>query len=177
MMVQINTGHVIYDNAWLWRADHDISGSVYSSRNPVNVGLQVNADNVIGYGLAVEHTLGNLMEWNGENGHVYFYQSELPYDVDQQNYGDKGFVSYYVKEGVKNHSAWGIGVYSYFRDHSVEVKTGIKVPVEQNVKFVNVFSVFLSGSGAIDKVIDDKGDAVKGPGQVSYVCNFDATTQ
>ena len=25
-MVQINSGNVIYDNSWLWRADHDVTG-------------------------------------------------------------------------------------------------------------------------------------------------------
>ncbi len=49
--------------------------------NPVATGIQVNGDNVIAYGLAVEHTLGNMVEWNGNQGRVYFYQSEYPYDV------------------------------------------------------------------------------------------------
>jgi hypothetical protein len=55
--------------------------------NPVQTALQINGDNVTGYGLACEHTLGNLLEWNGENGRTYFYQSEFPYDVNQ-SYGD-----------------------------------------------------------------------------------------
>lgn len=83
MMIQINSGNVIIDDTWLWRADHSVSGSVKDKRNPVATGLQVNGDNVTGYGLASEHTLGNLLEWNGENGKTYFYQSEYPYDVDQ----------------------------------------------------------------------------------------------
>lgn len=29
-MVVINSGHVIYDNTWLWRADHDVTGEVYN---------------------------------------------------------------------------------------------------------------------------------------------------
>jgi hypothetical protein len=37
----------------------------------------------------VEHTLGDLLDWQGERGRTYFYQSELPYDVTQANYGDK----------------------------------------------------------------------------------------
>ena len=43
----------------------------------------VDGDDVTTYGLAVEHTLEDLTVWNGEGGQVYFYQSELPYDVDQ----------------------------------------------------------------------------------------------
>jgi len=98
-MVKINSGNVIIDGNWLWRADHDVGGIVADSRNPVKTGLEVNGDNVIGYGLACEHTLGNLLEWNGENGRVYFYQSELPYDVDH-TYGDNGFAGYVVNDDV-----------------------------------------------------------------------------
>jgi hypothetical protein len=64
-MVQINSGYVIIDDTWLWRADHSQSGPISDSKNPVDTGLQVNGDNVFGYGLACEHTLGNMLEWNG----------------------------------------------------------------------------------------------------------------
>ena len=177
VMVQINTSYVIYDNAWLWRADHGITGTIYNSANPVKTGLQVNADHVIAYGLAAEHTLGNLVEWNGEDGHVYFYQSEFPYDVTQENYGNMGYSAYYVKDTVERHYGWGIGVYSYFRDHAVNVQSGIKAPVSSEVKFVDALTVFLNGNGAIDHVIDTQGNTVSGPGQTAYVCNFDASTQ
>ncbi len=65
----VNTGYTIIDNVWLWRADHDVSGDlVKNGKNPCSTGLQVNGDNVISYGLATEHTLKDLVEWNGENG-------------------------------------------------------------------------------------------------------------
>ena len=67
-MITVNTGNVIIDNVWLWRADHSAAGLVKKGKNPCSIGLQVNSDNVIGYGIAAEHTLGNLLEWNGENG-------------------------------------------------------------------------------------------------------------
>ena len=57
--------------------------------NHVNHGLYVKGDDVIAYGLAVEHTLEDLTIWDGERGQVYFYQSELPYGVDQASFGDK----------------------------------------------------------------------------------------
>ena len=62
-----------------------------------------------------EHHLSNLLEWNGENGKTYFYQSEYPYDVDS-SYADKGYAAYKVGDNVKNHEAWGVGAYTYFRD-------------------------------------------------------------
>lgn len=143
-MVQINCGHVIVDDTWLWRADHDVKGKVMRRRNPSTTGLQVNGNNVIGYGLMSEHHLGNLLEWRGENGRTYFYQSELPYDEDS-SYAKKGFRGYYVAKNVKRHEAWGIGVYSFFRDHSVMVPSGIWAPSSPGVKFHNSVSVFLSG--------------------------------
>jgi len=38
-MVIINSGNVILDNLWLWRADHFDGGMVYSSMNPNQVGI------------------------------------------------------------------------------------------------------------------------------------------
>jgi hypothetical protein len=32
-MFQINSSHVIIDHTWLWRADHDVGGSVMNSHN------------------------------------------------------------------------------------------------------------------------------------------------
>ena len=60
-MLVINNQHVIIDHTWLWRADHDIGGSVYSEKNYVETGLEVNADNVTAYGLFSEHNLGDLV--------------------------------------------------------------------------------------------------------------------
>ena len=80
-MIQINSAEVIIDHTWLWRADHDVGGYVKYSRNYVENGLQVNGDSVKAYGLFSEHSLGDLVQWNGNHGETYFYQSELPYDV------------------------------------------------------------------------------------------------
>jgi hypothetical protein len=46
------------------------------------------------------------------------YQSELPYDVDT-DYGTNGYAGYKVNSKVENHTGYGIGVYSFFRDHDV----------------------------------------------------------
>jgi len=169
-MVVINSGNVVGDNLWLWRADHDKVGTVYNKMNPCDTGIQVNGDNVTMYGLAVEHTLKNLTEWNGENGNVYFYQSEYPYDVTS-DYGDQGYVSYKVNSAVQSHHAWGVGVYSYFRDYPVIVSSGIETPTGANIHFTNSLSVFLNGKGQISHVINHEGDAVNAIGEQSYVCD------
>ena len=172
-MVVINSGNVVGDNLWLWRADHGINDQkVYNSNNPCDTGIQINGDNVTMYGLAVEHTLKNMTEWNGENGRVYFYQSEYPYDVTQQNYGDPGYVSYKVADSVHSHNAWGIGVYSFFRDHPVTVNTGIETPTASCIHFTNSLSVFLDGQGQITHVINNTGDPVAGVNQQEYICEF-----
>ena len=49
------------------------------------------------YGLAVEHTEQDLTVWAGEDGQAFFYQSELPYIVDQQQFGDPGYA---VRVGI-----------------------------------------------------------------------------
>ena len=76
-MVEINTAGTIIDNAWLWRADHDVSGNggapVSGRKNPVQTGLIVNGEFVRAYGLMSEHTLGDLVQWNGNYGETYFF--------------------------------------------------------------------------------------------------------
>ena len=113
-----------------------------------------------------------MTEWNGENGRVYFYQSEYPYDVTQQNYGDPGYVSYKVADSVHNHHAWGIGVYSFFRDNTVVVNTGIETPTGSCIHFTNSLSVFLDGKGQISHVINNTGDPVSAVNEQHYICEF-----
>merc|ERR1719223_1454112 len=57
VMLRIASGHVVGDNIWLWRADHDITGPVRHEENPCDTGLVVTGNDVTMYGLAVEHTL------------------------------------------------------------------------------------------------------------------------
>lgn len=163
---------MILDHAWLWRADHDIAGLVEDSHNYSGTGLQVNADNVKSYGLFSEHHLGDLVEWNGNNGEVHFYQSELPYDVTQANFADKGFVGFKVDEDVTDFTGYGINVYSYFRDYDVEQPMGISVPAGDGIHLTNSFTRFLNGNGSIQHVINDQGDEVNSSSMSSYYCNW-----
>jgi len=72
-MVEINSGNVIIDNAWLWRADHDIKGLTYFGENYVENGLRVYGTNVTTYGVAAEHSFGDQVLWNGEHGEAWFF--------------------------------------------------------------------------------------------------------
>jgi len=71
VMFRINNGNVIIDNTWLWRADHTEAGPTRNSANPCAHGLQVFGDDVTAYGLAVEHTLKDLVQWGGNGGQTY----------------------------------------------------------------------------------------------------------
>jgi hypothetical protein len=68
VLFMINSGNVVVDNTWLWRADHDVSGLVNNSRNPSKNGMVVNGHNVTGFGVAIEHHLEDGLVWNGEDG-------------------------------------------------------------------------------------------------------------
>lgn len=161
-MIIINSGHVIGDNFWLWRADHEEGGKlVTGGANPCNVAMKVNGDHVTMYGLATEHTLQDGTEWHGEAGSTYFYQWEFPYDVDQ-SYGDAGYVGYRVMPSVKEHHAWGVGIYHFFRDYPVVVKTAMSCPPAVQDSFVSPLAVYLNGKGRVEHV--------KCPGTTGVFC-------
>jgi hypothetical protein len=157
VMVIINSGHVVGDNLWLWRADHTATGLVYNGDNPCMNALIVNGDDVTMYGLKAEHTLMDLVKWNGDRGRTYFFQSEFPYDVNQ-DYGDSGYVGYRVDSKVKEHHTWGIGVYHYFRDFPVVLQTTMACPPHLEKNFFQPVAVFLNGKGKALHVLNDKGN-------------------
>lgn len=163
--VTINSNNVIGDNFWLWRADH--GPSVGWELNPSKNGLIVNGDDVTIYGLAVEHFQQYQTLWNGENGAVYFYQSEMPYDPPSQsawmNGKTKGYAAYKVADNVKKHHAWGVGVYCFFRDaENIYADRAFEVPTTSDVQFHHLVTVWLDGKDdtGIRHVINDLGNEV-----------------
>mmetsp|Transcript_11231 Transcript_11231/g.27942 ORF Transcript_11231/g.27942 Transcript_11231/m.27942 type:complete len:255 (+) Transcript_11231:230-994(+) len=162
VMLRINSGHVVLDNSWLWRADHVEGGGLTKhGENPCQVAAIINGDDVVTYGLKAEHCLTDLVQWNGDRGHAFFFQSEFPYDVTQDNFGDKGYVAYRVAKNVTNHTAYGIGVYHFFRDEAVVVDTAISAPAHLEEFFVAPLAVFLDGKGTIKHILNDKGAETK----------------
>lgn len=172
----INSNNVTGDNFWIWRADHgdgeyekDKWNGVGWDVNPAKNGVIVNGDNVTFYGLFVEHFLEYQTVWNGNGGATYFYQSELPYDVPDQNswlsHGGtvNGYASYKVADGVASHKAYALGVYSYLRDSAVRLENAIECPESGNMSFYHLVTVYLSGNDqtGIDHVINGRGDAVQ----------------
>eukprot|EP00930_Biecheleria_cincta_P063042 TRINITY_DN4852_c0_g1_i5.p1 TRINITY_DN4852_c0_g1~~TRINITY_DN4852_c0_g1_i5.p1 ORF type:complete len:602 (+),score=112.21 TRINITY_DN4852_c0_g1_i5:1814-3619(+) len=178
-VLKINSGNVIGDHLWLWRADHaklkpgEAPGwlsptkrsqyhVVQSSEAKAQHGLEVFGNDVVMYGLQVEHFLQDQTIWYGERGRTFFYQCELPYDVTQTSFADKGYAGYKVNDSVMNHTTYGVGVYSFFRDVQVLVPTAVVVPNKPTVHMVNVFSRFLDGYGGIQSVMGYFGDGLSG---------------
>jgi hypothetical protein len=161
----LNSRHVILDNIWLWRADHGIT-PVGWDINPAYYGLIVNGDDVTAYGLFVEHFKGFQTLWNGNGGSVYFYQSEIPYDVPTQDIwnqnGEKGYPSYKVSDNVTTHMGLGIGVYCNFYN-PVQLDNAIETPQNTaGVSMDHLIIVWLNGASgsAINHLINGIGDSV-----------------
>ena len=136
--------------------------------NPTKNGLVVNGNNVTIYGLFNEHAYEEYqtLQWNGNGGRVYFYQSEMPYDVpDQSSWmsgATNGYASYKVADTVTSHEAWGVGVYSYFRDAAVKANSSIEAPAVKGVKFHHLTTVWLNGQAGseITHIINSTGGRV-----------------
>jgi glycerophosphoryl diester phosphodiesterase len=174
--LEVDSGNVILDNIWAWRADHGNPGTYGWTTNTASTGVVVNGSNVTALGLAVEHYQQDQTIWNGENGETIFYQSELPYDVPSQsawqsdgsfvsafneneNVGfGNGYPSYYVGPAVCNHTAIGLGIYSYF-DQGVNIvdDNAIQVPPNGNISLRDLTTVFLNGSGQITNIVNGTG--------------------
>jgi len=107
--VQVDGQGVILDNTWFWHADHDDCGGGLSDKSYSGNGLIVNGADVTAYGLKSEHQMKDLVLWNGENGRVFFFQSELPYH--DLAFGSQGYAGYTVSYSVRSHTAYGLGVY------------------------------------------------------------------
>ena len=162
--ITINSSQVVGDNFWVWRADHgdNVGWDLNTARN----GLVVNGDDVTIYALMVEHFLEYQTIWNGNNGKVIMYQSEIPYDVpDQQSWMSHdnsvdGYASFCVTDSVDSFEAWGFGIYSFFRDAAVNLNSAMEVPDKNQVKIHNICSIMITGNPGISHIINNSGKSV-----------------
>ena len=171
--LEVDSDSVILDNIWAWRADHGLT-PVGWTVNVANNGVVVNGDNVTALGLAVEHYEQNQVVWNGNGGETIFYQSELPYDVPSQsawmNGSANGYSSYSVSSSVTTHTAYGLGVYSFFNQGvNIVEDSAITVPNAAGVTVTDAVSVFLSGSGSITHTVDNAGTVAQSGSITSYL--------
>jgi hypothetical protein len=159
--VVINSNDVMGDDAWIWRADHG-TGIGWNVNTGAN-GLVVNGANVTYYGLFVEHFQEAQTLWNGENGRVYFYQCEMPYDPPSQDEWKRdtvnGWPGFKVADSVKIFEAWGLGIYSAFRQGGIGSDNAMEVPKAPGVHIHHVMTVRLGGGDGIKNVINGSGDS------------------
>jgi hypothetical protein len=112
--------------------------------------------------MLVEHTQAFQTWFNGNNGRLYFYQSEMPYDPPDntswsEGNGILGYPSYKVSNNVTKHEGQGLGVYSVFQ-HTVTATNAYEVPATNNsgIKMVHMDTQKLGG-GEITHVINGQG--------------------
>ncbi|MFB8245698.1 RICIN domain-containing protein [Streptomyces sp. NPDC055952] len=156
----VNSDDVIGDHMWIWRGDH--GAGIGWNTNTADTGLVVNGDDVTMYGLFVEHYQKHQTVWNGNGGRTYFYQNEMPYDPPSQaawmNGSTQGYAAYKVADSVTSHQAYGLGSYCYFNvNPSVTAERAFEVPNRPEVRFRNMVTVSLGGTGTIRHVINDRG--------------------
>jgi hypothetical protein len=178
----INSHQVIGEHFWIWRADHG-KGVGWNSNVSRN-GVVVNGDDHTVYGLFNEHHMEYQTLWNGNGGRMFFYQSEIPYDIPDQeswtshNGTQNGFASYKVADQVMSHEAWGLGVYSYFRDAAVKLHSAIEAPNVPGVNIHHMTTIWLNGTpgSEITHIINEDGRRVfnseQGEGTRQIVSNF-----
>jgi hypothetical protein len=162
--VTIDSNDVLIDHSWLWRAD-DGAGVGWTDNKSKN-GLIVNGDRVSAYGLFVEHFQEYQTMWNGNDGTLYFYQSEMPYDPPTQSdweeaAGTTGYASYKVGSGVTSHEARGMGVYCVF-GNAVTAENAVETPTAAGVSMHDIVTARFggaSGSG-INHIINGTGNAI-----------------
>lgn len=136
-------------------------------------GLVVNGNDVTVAGLFVEHYQQYNVIWNGERGHVFFFQNELPYEPRTQedwtaDDGTLGWAAYKVSDAVKEHELWAGGAYCYNRNNPNIVTTnGFESPSGDGISMNRIYTRNLSGPGKILHVINGVGKNVlndnKGP--------------
>jgi hypothetical protein len=133
--------------------------------NKARNGLVVNGANVTAYGLFVEHFEEYQTLWNGDGGRVYFYQSEIPYDVPSQarwtHAGVNGYSSFKVADGVTHFDGRGLGIYCYF-NNPVVLDNAIESPTVAGVSFQHIVTQWFKNAAgsAINHIINGTGPAV-----------------
>ncbi|HET9059555.1 MAG TPA: RICIN domain-containing protein [Acidimicrobiales bacterium] len=172
-----NSNYSIIDDIWAWRADHGNPGTTGWTVNTAANGLVVNGNNVTAYGLFVEHYQQYEVMWNGQGGTDIFFQNENPYDPPSQaawevSSSQVGYPAFLLASNVTSFQGYGMGSYCYF-DQGVPIYNAMafQAPDLSTDQFHDILTMFLSGSGGINSVINGVGAAVNstssGPSDVT----------
>jgi len=161
-----NSNYSIIDDVWAWRADHGNVGTVGWTVNTAANGLIVNGNDVTAYGLFVEHYQQYEVIWNGQAGTDIFFQNENPYDPPSQSAWEVsttqvGYPAFYVASDVTSFEGYGMGSYCFF-NQGVPIYNAMafQAPDLSTDQFHDILTMFLTGSGGINSVINGVGAAV-----------------
>jgi len=168
----INSNNVIMDKTWVWRADHGDGGVIDWHMNTSKNGLVVRGNDVIAYGMFVEHFHEYNVLWMGDRGRLYFFQNETPYDPHYQasyrSHGGtvNGYAMYKVDNRVNEHYAIGLGMYSVFLNRTngckerILIASAVEVPNKPGVRILNPCIVRLgSQAGGISSIVNGTGNS------------------
>jgi hypothetical protein len=175
--LQVNSSDVIGDDLWLWRADHGNGGTVGWTTNTAANGLVVNGANVTMYGLAVEHYQQTQVQWNGNNGKDYFFQSEMPYDPPNQsswmNGSADGYPSFAVASSVTGFQAYGMGTYCYFSTNPSMISANAYTsPSGSGIGWHGLVTVSIAGTGTISHIINGTGGTANSANNVAKLTSY-----
>jgi hypothetical protein len=165
--IEVNSDYAIIDHLWVWRADH--GDQVGWDLNKADYGVVVNGNQVLSYGLFVEHFQKYDVLWTGDGGRVYFLQNEkaydVPYQADWMSPDGNGWASFKVADGVVNFEAWGLGCYDVFI-HTKEfilLDNAMVTPLTGNIKVHKIIQTMISAEndgsagGGMKNVINGVG--------------------
>jgi hypothetical protein len=163
-MVIVDRDNTQLNHMWLWRADHFSDGEREGGGFAVSMvdhALIINGKNVTARAIFAEHTLKELVVWNGENGLLQFLQSELAYEAAQ------GWDHPALLVLGTNFKGESIGVYSFFASKwslnnapSVTCAIRVRDDVKNTCLIESACTVFLNkdtGDGEIKHVINNTG--------------------
>jgi hypothetical protein len=173
----VNSDNTILDDIWAWRADH--GSGVGWTLNTADTGLVVNGNNVTALGLFVEHFQKTEVIWNGNNGTDLFFQNEMPYDPPSQAAwmeapGVNGYPAFKVADGVTSFTGAGMGSYCFFNQGvDIHAANAFEVPTTLAAGSLrDLLTVFLTGSGRIDNVINGTGGPTTASGVPTTVVSY-----
>jgi hypothetical protein len=125
------------------------------------------------YGLFVEHFQETQTIWNGKNGSIDFYQSELPYDPpSQDDWSDgtqKGYSSLLISKDASGFNAKGLGIYAAFINTSnwMYLDNAI-LDQAKGTDLKHMITVYLNGNSdnwtGINSIVNGVGAQVQGKG-------------
>ena len=173
----VNSDDTILDHIWAWRGDH--GNGVGWTLNTADTGVVVNGDDVTAYGLFVEHYQKYQTIWNGERGPDVLLPERAPLRpaepgrVRTARPAGLGVVQGRRRGDRPRGLGPGQSTPTSTRAWTSARTRAIEVPdAARRCKFHNMVTVFLDGSGGIERTINEAGTPVVGSYGTSTVVSY-----